>query len=334
MITGDHAVTAKAIAADLGLEEGVTTGPEFQKMTDAELTAAIPNLHVFGRVAPQDKLRLVARMQAAGEVVAMTGDAVNDAAALKKADIGVAMGSGSEVTKQAARMILTDDNFSTLVQAVQLGRDIYEKIATYLRYQLTGLFGVLLLMLIATAFNINSGVALTPPMLLYISLLVAVWAVLAIMMDVEDPGLMDQPPRDPTALIFNRQTGLRWISIGLVTALACVVPLVWGPDEPRVDAPSIAMTMAFAVAALVGVPLAMVMRRDPTPVWKGPFWPYVGWLGISVALTWLAIELPLLQRWLDTTTLTGAQWLVVIVLTMVSPILAEADKAIRRHRYN
>ncbi|MCP4436917.1 MAG: cation-translocating P-type ATPase [Actinomycetia bacterium] len=332
MITGDHAVTAQAIAADLGLGEGVTTGPEFQKMTDAELTAAVPHLHVFGRVAPRDKLRLVASMQESGEVVAMTGDAVNDAAALKKADIGVAMGSGSEVTKQAARMILTDDNFSTLVKAVRLGRDIYEKISTYLRYQLTGLFGVLLLMLIATAFNINSGVALTPGMLLYISLIVAVWAVLAIMTDVEDPSLMDQLPRDPTALIFNRHTGLRWFAIGLVTALACVVPLVWGPDEPKVDAPSIAMTMAFAVAALAGVPLALVQRRDPTPVWTGPFWPYVGWLGISAALTWLAVELPLLQRWLDTTTLTGMQWLAVIGLTLASSVIAEADKALRRHR--
>jgi Ca2+-transporting ATPase len=332
MITGDHAITAKAIADDLGLGPGVTTGPAFEQMSDEELTEAIPDLHVFGRVAPRDKLRLVDVMQRHGDVVAMTGDAVNDAAALKKADIGVAMGSGSEVTKEAARMILTDDNFSTLVHAVELGRDIYTKITTYIRYQMTGLFGVLLLMLLATAFNVNGGVALTPAMLLYLSLIVAVFAVLAIMTDVADPELMDQPPRDPAIAIFNKSTGTRWILIGLVTAVVALLPLVWGPDEPSPDAPSIAMTMTFGVAAFTGTFMAVAQRRDPTPFWVGPFWPYCGWLSIGAALTWLAIELPLLQRWLLTTTLTGSQWLAVLGLSLVAPSAAELDKAWRRHR--
>jgi len=302
MITGDHAVTAKAIADDLELGEGVITGPEFQAMSDEELTDAIPHLHVFGRVAPQDKLRLVDRMQEQGLVVAMTGDAVNDAAALKKADIGVAMGSGSEVTKQSARMILTDDNFSTLVHAVELGRDIYEKVQTYLRYQLTGLFGVLSLMLMATAFDVNQGVALTPGMLLYISLFVAVFAVLAIMRDVADPDLMRRRPRDPSVRIFNSHTGIRWLLIGLVTGFC--------------------------------VPLSLVQRRDPTPVWVGPFWPYVGWLAVSSVLTWLAVETPALQRWLDTTTLTGNQWIIVVAVACIPATLAEIDKAVRRARSN
>ncbi len=332
MITGDHAVTAKAIADDLGLGPGVITGPEFEKLSDEQLTAAVPDLHVFGRVAPQDKLRLVDSMQQTGQVVAMTGDAVNDAAALKKADIGVAMGSGSEVTKQAARMILTDDNFATLVHAVELGRDIYNKVRTYIRYQLIGLFGVLLLMLIATAFNVNSGVAMTPGMLLYISLVVVLWAVLAIMLDVPDPDLMNRPPRDPAVRIFNRTTGVRWLVIGLVTAFACLIPLVWGPDEPSTDTATVSMTMTFGVAALSGVPLGFALRRDPTPAWVGPFWPYVGWLGISAALTWLAIELPMLQRWLLTTTLTGGQWLAVLGLAVLPAAVAEADKTWRRHR--
>jgi len=330
MITGDHAITAKAIADDLELGPGVITGPELDQLSDDELAAAVPDLHVFGRVTPQDKLRLVDQMQQGGQVVAMTGDAVNDAAALKQADIGVAMGSGSEVTKQAARMILTDDNFATLVHAVQLGRDIYTKITAYLRYQLVGLFGVLLLMLTATAFNINSGVALTPGMLLYLSLIVAVWAVLAIMTDVEDPDLMQHPPRDPAVRIFNRTTGIRWFSIGLVTTVVCLIPLVWGPDEPRTDAASISMTMTFGVAALGGVPLALSLRRDTTPGWVGPFWPYCGWLAISAVLTWFAIELPLLQRWLLTKSLTGSQWLAVLGLALVAAIVAELDKAWRR----
>jgi len=134
MITGDHAVTARAIATDLGLGPGGITGPKFQRLTDSELYERLPELHVFGRVAPEDKLRLVSVMQERGEIVSMTGDAVNDAAALKKADIGVAMGSGSEVSKQSARMILTDNNFATLVHAIELGRDIYGKVTAQIRY--------------------------------------------------------------------------------------------------------------------------------------------------------------------------------------------------------
>jgi P-type Ca2+ transporter type 2C len=123
MITGDHTITARAIADELGLGPGVITGTELQHLTDDQVIARLPQLHVFGRVAPEDKLRLAKLMQQSGDVVAMTGDAVNDAAALKQADVGVAMGSGSEVSKQAAKIVLTDDNFATLVRAVNLGRD-------------------------------------------------------------------------------------------------------------------------------------------------------------------------------------------------------------------
>ncbi len=157
MITGDHAITAAAIGAKLGLGPGAASGADIQAMTDDELKAALPNLHVFGRVTPEDKLRLARLMQENGDVVAMTGDAVNDAAALKQADIGVAMGSGSEVTKQAGKMILVDDNFGTLVTAVKLGRAIYEKIVSYVRYQMSQLFSLVLLFLVASIFNINTA---------------------------------------------------------------------------------------------------------------------------------------------------------------------------------
>lgn len=147
MITGDHLVTAEAIGAELGLPSGGMTGAEFAAASDAELAARIPETHVFGRVSPEDKLRLVQLLQARGNVVAMTGDAVNDAAALKQADIGVAMGSGSEVSKQAAKMILTDDNFATLVHAEELGRGIFSRITAYISYQLTQLFGLVIMFL-------------------------------------------------------------------------------------------------------------------------------------------------------------------------------------------
>ncbi|MEM8620163.1 MAG: cation-transporting P-type ATPase [Actinomycetota bacterium] len=330
MITGDHAATAKAIGDDLGLGEGVITGPEFQKMSDDNLTAQIPDLHVFGRVAPEDKLRLVDRMQDAGLIVAMTGDAVNDAAALKKADIGVAMGSGSEVTKQAARMILTDDHFATLVHAVELGRDIYEKVSTYIRFQITGMLGVLLLMLAATLFNINDGVALTPGMLLFTTIAVAIFAVLSIISDVPDPGLMSRPPRDPSERLVTNARGIRWLGIGLATAAVGIVPLVWGPDEPLTDAATVSMTMAFGVAGLSMMWQTLAQRRDPTPFWVGPFWPYLRTLILGGIVVWMAVEFAVLQRWLLTTSLTGSQWLAVIGLSLVPAIVAEIDKAVRR----
>ena len=142
-------------------------------------------------------------MQESGEVVAMTGDAVNDAAALKQADIGVAMGSGSEVSKQAAKIVLTDDNFATLVRAVDLGRDIYRRISTYVRLQLTILSSVLQLMVYATILNINGGVALFPLQLLFCKFFVVITVVIGFIVDVPDPGVMQRPPRKPGTKIVN-----------------------------------------------------------------------------------------------------------------------------------
>ena len=220
MITGDHTITARAIADQLGLGAGVITGTELQHMSDEEVVAALPELHVFGRVAPEDKLRLARLMQEAGEVVAMTGDAVNDAAALKQADIGVAMGSGSEVSKQAAKIVLTDDNFATLVRAVDLGRDIYRRISSYIKLQLTILSSVLQLMLLATIFNINGGVALFPMQLLFCKFFVVVTVVVGFIVDVPDPGVMDLPPRKPGTRIVNRPQVVRWAISGFLVAVS------------------------------------------------------------------------------------------------------------------
>ena len=198
----------------------------------------LPELHVFGRVAPEDKLRLARLMQESGEVVAMTGDAVNDAAALKQADIGVAMGSGSEVSKQAAKIVLTDDNFATLVRAVDLGRDIYRRITSYVKLQLTILSSVLQLMLLATIFNINGGVALFPMQLLFCKFFVVVTVVIGFIVDVPDPGVMQRPPRKPGTRIVNRPAdrplGDQRLRRRRHRALACSQ---WGPDEPSTDRP-------------------------------------------------------------------------------------------------
>ena len=332
MITGDHAVTARAIGEDLGLGPGAISGPELQGLSDEELARRLPDLHVFGRVSPEDKLRLARVMQAQGMVVAMTGDAVNDAAALKQADIGVAMGSGSEVSKQAARMILTDDNFGTLVHAVELGRRVYGKIVSYVRFQMTQLLGLVMLFLAATAFDVNDGVALSPPMVLYLLFFVTVFGVMVITLDAGDPDVMDRPPRDPMVPISHRSAVVMWLVYGAVLFVAAFLPLVAGPDEPSVDGPSASMTMAFVVMGLGTVLNALVNRRDPTSGLAQPLLQAVGILTVPVVLLALATELPMLQRGLHTESLTPREWTACMGLALALPIVVEAGKWLRRRR--
>ena len=238
MITGDHAVTAHAIGEQLGLGEGAISGAELQTLSDEELT---PAAAAAARVRPGH-----ARGQAAagpgscrseGLIVAMTGDAVNDAAALKQADIGVAMGSGSEVSKQAARMVLTDDNFGTLVHAVELGRSIYGKVVSYIRYQMTQLLALVLLFVTATVFDINSGVAMTPLMVLFLNFFIAIFPVVVIMLDPADPD--DHEAGRRATRRCRSPTGRRCAggsAYGAVLFLAALIPLIAGPDELHIDA--------------------------------------------------------------------------------------------------
>jgi Ca2+-transporting ATPase len=271
-------------------------------------------------------------MQEAGEVVAMTGDAVNDAAALKQADVGVAMGSGSEVTKQAGKLILTDDNFGTLVHAVDLGRDIYRRISSYVKLQLTVLSSVLQLMLIATILNINEGVALFPMQLLFAKFFVVATVVVGFIVDVPDPGVMQRPPRKPGSKIATGAQTIRWLISGFIIAGSALALLEWGPDEPTTTDPSTSMTMAFGVVALSAVNMGLVMRRERQVPWSAPVFPFLGWVILGWGLTWAAIELNMLQRMLDTVPLTGDQWALVIGLSLVAPLLVGIDKALQLRR--
>ncbi len=333
MITGDHAVTAHAIGETLGLGAGALSGTELQAMSDDDLRARLPELHVFGRVSPEDKLRLAQVMQGEGMIVAMTGDAVNDAAALKQADIGVAMGSGSEVSKQAARMILTDDNFGTLVHAVELGRTIYSKIVSYIRYQMSQLLSLVLLFVTATVFDINDGVAMTPLMVLFLNFFISIFPVIVIMVDPGDPDVMQRPPRDPKVPITNPAAITRWVLYGATLFLAALVPLVFGPDTLSTDEPSASMTMSFVVLGLGTILSGLVMRRDPTSGLVPPILSAVKWLAIPAALVVLATELGFLQRGLLTQPLSGLEWLACIGLALVVPVVVEVDKWVRRRRH-
>ena len=332
MITGDHAVTARAIGETLGLGPGAISGSELQALSDEELKRRLPELHVFGRVSPQDKLRLARLMQEQGLIVAMTGDAVNDAAALKQADIGVAMGSGSEVTKQAGRMILTDDNFGTLVHAVEIGRRVYEKVVSYVRFQMTQLLSLVLLFVSASAFDINQGVAMTPLMVLYLLIFVTSSGVIVIAVDPGAPDVMHRAPRDPKLTITNRASVRLWVIYAVTLFVAALIPLVAGPDDPSVDAPSASLTMTFVVMGLGTVFNALTNRRDPD---SGLSSPLLKALAISLApitLIVLATELPGLQKGLLTTSLTGKEWLACFGLAALLPLVVETGKWLRRRR--
>ena len=175
MITGDHAVTAAAIGRELGIEGTALTGAQFAALSDEELVKQLPEIGVVARVAPEDKIRLVDMLQKTGNIVAMTGDGVNDAPALKKADIGVAMGiTGTEVSKEAAVMILTDDNFATIVKAVEYGRAIYDNLSKYIRFQMTALVAFIVSYLGAAIFTILGGTPFQPLTVLYINFAVQV----------------------------------------------------------------------------------------------------------------------------------------------------------------
>jgi P-type Ca2+ transporter type 2C len=330
MITGDNPITANAIGTSLGLGPGAISGTEFQALSDEEIVRTLPQLHVFGRVTPEDKLRLARLMQAEGQIVAATGDAVNDAVALKQADIGVAMGSGSEVTKQAARMILTDDNFGTLVHAVELGRRVYDKVVAYVRFQMTQLLALVMLFVAASAFAINDGVALTPLMVLYLLFFVTVAGVVVIALDPGDPDVMHRPPRDPTLPIANRGAIVSWVIYASVLFVAALLPLVIGPDDPQVDAPSVSMTMTFVVMGLGTVFNALANRRDPASGLNPPILRALAISTVPVLMLVLATELPGLQKGLLTEPLTGRQWLACLGLAALLPLVIEGRKWLRR----
>ena len=198
MITGDYAVTAAATARELGIDGTVISGAEFGAMSDQEALAKVDGIGVIARVSPEHKVRLVDVLRKQGQIVAMTGDGVNDAPALKKADIGIAMGTGTEVTKEAAVMILTDDNFSTIIKAVELGRGLYDNLARYIRYQIGGLFGYIITFLGASIFNIAAGEPLLPLQTLWVSF--TTLSIQSVGLGYSKPaaGLMERPPLPPS----------------------------------------------------------------------------------------------------------------------------------------
>ena len=266
MITGDHATTAAAIAAQLGIEGRALTGTEFAALSDEELDRQLDEIGVVARVAPEDKVRLVERLKTLGNVVAMTGDGVNDAPALKRADIGVAMGiTGTEVTKEAGDMILTDDNFATIVSAVEGGRGIYDNLMKYVRVQLIMLGGFILTFVGAGIFDVANGSPLTPLQILWINFAVDVLLAIGLGFDAPVPGLMRRAPRDASAPIVDRRLGTRLVVASVLMASLAIAVVAWG--EHRYDL-VVATTMGLTTLSLMHIAAALEAREPTETIFK------------------------------------------------------------------
>src|SRR6476469_8780187 len=232
MITGDHAVTAAAIASQLGIQGRAITGAEFAAMSDEELERQIEGVGVIARVAPEDKVRLVDILKRKGHVVAMTGDGVNDAPALKQSDIGIAMGiTGTEVSKEAAAMILTDDNFATIVKAVELGRGLYDNLTKYIRFQMGVLVGFIITFLGASIFSVAGGVPFLPLQTLWVNFTTQVFQAVGLGYGKPGEGLMRRKPRSPDTPILTRSRLVYLALAGLVIGGATLGVTWWAEDH-------------------------------------------------------------------------------------------------------
>jgi P-type Ca2+ transporter type 2C len=331
MITGDHATTAAAIAGQLGIEGRALTGAEFAALPDEQLLADVGDIGVVARVAPEDKVRLVSLLKQQGNIVAMTGDGVNDAPALTRADIGVAMGiTGTEVTKDAAEMILTDDNFATIVAAVEGGRGLYDNLMKYIRVQMIMLAGFILLFLGAGIFDIADGQPLLPLQILWINFAIDVLLAFGLGFDAATPGLMRRRPRSPSEPVIAPALGVRLGFAGLLIAVGTLVVVAWGED--RYDLP-VATTMGLTTISLLHI-VAALEWRDP---YRSIFHLDTFANGrfnllmlTALALTFLATTIDGLNVILDTVNLDGHQWRVCFIAVLGYLVLAEIGKLIFR----
>jgi Ca2+-transporting ATPase len=333
MITGDHATTAAAIAGELGIEGRAVTGQVFAAMSDDELLRELPGIGVIARVAPEDKLRLVRLLQRADNVVAMTGDGVNDAPALKAADIGVAMGiTGTEVSKEAAVMILTDDNFATIVNAVGYGRALYDNLLKYLRFQMSTLVAYIAIFIGAGIFGIANGIPLNPIQILWLNMVVDIPIAVALGFDEPTEGLMDRAPRPVGAPVLSRANWVRLCVQGAVMTIGTLV--VYRIAESPYGT-LVASTMLLTTLSLFHLAAGLLARDQRNTIFDRRAIPGSTQLR-RYAIALLAIvavtAIGFLQRIVVTTSLTFAQWWICIGTAASLVVVEEVIKFVIRRR--
>jgi Ca2+-transporting ATPase len=331
MITGDHPATARAIARELGLlrEGRIVTGADLDAMSDESLERDIESFDVYARVSPEHKLRVVSALQNRGHVVAMTGDGVNDAPALKKADIGVAMGiTGTDVAKKAAAMTLADDNFASIVAAVREGRAIFDNIKKYLMYLLSSNIGEI--GLIAATMIAGFPLPLTAVQILYVNLATDGLPALALAVDPHEPDLMRRRPRKPGTGILSRDVVILMVLGGVWSMIVNFGIFVWALRSGMEAAE--AVTMTFVSLVLIQFFKAYIFRSERHSLFQRPF--ANRWLNLAVSWELLLlvaiVYMPVLQKLFGTFALRPADWLVIVPAALsIFPVL-EAAKAARR----
>ena len=334
MITGDYPDTARAIAQEVGLwrpGSGVLTGAELNDLSDEQLAERIKDVDVFARVSPQHKVRIVEALKARGHVVAMTGDGVNDAPALKRASIGVAMGiTGTDVSKETADMVLTDDNYASIVSAVEEGRVIYSNIRKFVYYLLSCNLAEIMIIFLATLFGSKSP--LTAIQLLWLNLLTDGAPALALGLEKGDPDIMEQPPRPVNEPIINRLMvvgmTVQTVVITAVVLAAYYVGLKWNPSNL-----ALARTMAFITLSASELLRAYTARSERVSllrlgVFSNKYMQYA--VLLSVVLLLGVIYIPFFRSIFDTVRLGAREWAVVLPLLLAPAIAAEITKAIVR----
>jgi P-type Ca2+ transporter type 2C len=332
MVTGDHPDTAAAIARNVGIVGEVLTGVQLDALDDKQLTARLPGVGVCARVSPEHKVRLVRLLQDAGLTTAMTGDGVNDAPALKRADIGVAMGiAGTEVTKQAGDLILVDDHFATIVTAVERGRGIYDNIVAFLRFQLATNIGAIIAILGARLIGLPAP--FTPIQVLWVNLIMDGPPALALGADPVRGGVVNRPPRDPDTPILDNGRLRRLVLAGTVMALGTIGVFAWTLDAYPDDGGAVAGTMAFTTFVLFQFVNAVNARLEHTTVFdrhtlrNGKLW---GALGGVLALQILAVHVPVIGAIVDVVPLDLGQWLVAAGIASTLLLVEELRKALVR----
>src|SRR4051812_786895 len=330
MITGDHAVTAQAIANQLGIEGRALTGAEFAAMSDDEAVRRIDEIGVIARVAPEHKVHLVDILKKRGHIVAMTGDGVNDAPALKKADIGVAMGiTGTEVSKEAAVMILTDDNFATIVKAVELGRALYDNLMRYIRFQMGVLFGFIATFLGASIFNILSGIPFLPLQTLWVNFTVDVFQAIGLGWGKPREGLMEMAPRPKDQVILNRRL-LAWLVFsGLVMAVGTLGVITWANQAFNTQ---VAHTMGLVTFSIFNLLFSLETANEERTLFSSELIEnqmLVKTTALSILTIFLASAFGPLQRVLDTVELDVNQWAVCIAVGALIIVVAEVKKLLK-----
>ena len=314
-------MTAAAIASDLGIDGRVITGAEFGDMTDEEATRAIHEIGVIARVTPEHKVRLVDILKRDGQIVAMTGDGVNDAPALKKADIGIAMGiTGTEVTKDAAVMILTDDNFSTIVKAVELGRGLYDNLVKYIRFQMGALFGFIVAFLGASILNIAGGVPFLPLQTLWINFTTLLFQAVGLGYGAPGAGLMERTPRPPERPILPRNMLLWLVGVGGIIGAGTLAVTSWAE---QVHTTEVAHTMALVTFSLYCIYFSVATRDEQCSVFSLESLSdkrFVRATGLSLLVLLASTLFGPLQTLLKTTSLDVQQWAICagVALTLIA----------------